>query len=56
VKQKISNCFGTFSGAEIYARIEGFISTARKHSRNVFSELYSTFEGHNFITEKITAK
>jgi len=50
VKMKISNCFRTFSGAEIYARIEGFISTARKQNRNVFSELSSTFEGHNFIT------
>ena len=50
VKQKISNCFRTFSGAEIYARIEGFVSTARKHNRKVFSELSTTFEGYNFIT------
>jgi len=50
VKQKISNCFRTFKGAEIYARIEGFISTARKNNRSIFSELCATFEGHNFIT------
>lgn len=50
VKQKISNCFRTFTGAEIYARIEGFVSTARKQNYNVFSELCTTFEGHNFIT------
>jgi transposase len=50
VKQKISNCFRTFSGAEIYARIEGFVSSARKNKRNVFLELCSTFEGYNFIT------
>ena len=50
VKQKISNCFRTFKGAEIYARIEGFVSTARKHDCNVFSELCTTFEGHNFLT------
>ena len=50
VKQKVSNCFRTFKGAEIYARIEGFISTARKNQRNVFSELCTTFEGHNFLT------
>jgi transposase len=50
VKQKVSNCFRTFTGAEIYARIQGFVSTARKHNRNVFSELCTTFEGHNFIT------
>jgi len=51
VKQKISNCFRTFAGAEIYARIEGFVSTSRKNNRNVFSELCTTFEGHNFITK-----
>jgi len=56
VKQKISNGFRTFSGAEIYARIEGFVSTARKHNRNVFSELCTTFEGHNFITREYPAK
>ncbi|HUX55567.1 MAG TPA: IS66 family transposase [Bacteroidales bacterium] len=50
VKQKISNIFRTFKGAEIYARIEGFISTARKNQRCVFTELCTTFEGHNFIT------
>ncbi len=35
---------------EIYARIEGFVSTARKHNQNVFSELCTTFEEHNFIS------
>lgn len=50
VKQKISNCFRTVNGAEIYACIECFISTARKQNRNVFSELCATFEGSNFIT------
>jgi len=51
VKQKISNCFRTFTGAEIYARIEGFVSTARKQNRNVYSELCDTFKGYNFITK-----
>lgn len=51
VKQKISNCFRTFTGAEIYVRIEGFVSTARKHDRNVYSELCDTFKGYNFITK-----
>ena len=50
VKQKISNCFRTVKGADIYARIEGFVSTARKNNRNVFLELCATFEGRNFIT------
>ena len=54
VKMKISNSFRTFHGAEVYARIESFISTARKHNRNVFSELRNTFEGHNFLTDSIS--
>ena len=49
VKQKISNCFRSFSGAEIYARIEGFVSTTRKQDGNVFSELCNTFDGYNFL-------
>jgi len=52
IKQKISNCFRTFTGAEIYARIEGFVSTTRKQNYNVFSELCATFDGSNFITGK----
>ena len=50
-KQKISNSFRSFRGAEYYARIEGFISTARKNNKNIFNELSSTFDGTNFITE-----
>jgi len=50
IKQKISNSFRTFKGAEIYARIEGFISTSRKNQCNAFKELCTTFEGYNFIT------
>lgn len=53
VKQKISNCFRTFKGAEIYARIEGFVSTSRKHNRNVFAELCHTFDGYNFVTDEV---
>ncbi|MHC1775970.1 MAG: IS66 family transposase [Lentimicrobium sp.] len=53
VKQKISNCFRSFKGAEIFARIEGFVSTSRKQKRNVFSELCHTFDGYNFVTEGV---
>lgn len=49
IKMKVSNCFRTFNGAEIYARIESFISTARKNNRNIFEELCDTFDGHNFL-------
>ncbi len=50
VKLKVSNCFRTFEGAEIYARIASFVSTARKHDRNIYTELCTTFSGHNFLT------
>ena len=50
VKLKISNCFRTLEGADIYARIVSFISTARKNNRNVYSELYTAFSGRNFLT------
>ena len=49
-KLKIAGCFRTFTGLEIYARLQSFISTTRKHQRNVFDELVATFEGKNFLT------
>lgn len=42
-KQKVSNCFRTLHGAQIYARIQGFISTARKQEQNVFIILKQSF-------------
>lgn len=56
IKQKVSNSFRSFKGAEYYARIEGFISTARKNNKNIFNEICSTFEGYNFITQLEAAK
>ena len=49
VKQKVSNTFRTLSGAENYARIQGFISTIRKHKLNVFEELINVFDGNSII-------
>jgi transposase len=49
VKQKVAMSFRTFKGAEIYARIQGFISTARKHHQNSFSLLCALFQGHNIV-------
>lgn len=50
IKLKISNVFRSKNGADYYARIQGFISTARKNSKNILEELYNTFNGYNFIT------
>lgn len=49
-KLKIAGCFRTFTGLEIYARVQSFVSTTRKHQRNVFDELVATFEKGNFLT------
>lgn len=38
-KQKVAGCFRTLQGAEIYARIQAFISTLRKQEKNVFQSL-----------------
>ncbi|MDR2144861.1 MAG: IS66 family transposase [Tannerella sp.] len=50
IKMKVSNCFRSFEGAEHYARIASFISTARKNKHNIFEEIYHSFCGFNFLT------
>jgi hypothetical protein len=42
---KVSGCFRTQYGAEIYARIQSFISTVRKLQFNPFNELYTVLSG-----------
>ena len=49
VKQKVSGCFRTFEGAERFACIRGYISTARKNSRNIFEAIGDAFLGNPFI-------
>jgi transposase len=49
-KIKISGCFRSTDGANHYARIQSFISTARKQQKSVFKELINTYQGANFIT------
>jgi len=55
IKQKVAGSFRTLEGAQIYARIHGFISTTRKHQFSIFKELQSTFEGENFLTKSQTS-
>lgn len=42
-KQKISGGFRTSAGAECFARIRGFISTARKQGWNILDSIQATF-------------
>ena len=54
-KQKIAGSFRTLEGAKIYARVFGFISTARKHQLSVFKELKLAFSGKTFLIEAHTS-
>lgn len=47
-KQKVSGCFRSERGASSFARIRGFISTARKQGRSVFAELSNAIQGRAF--------
>ena len=44
-KMKVSGCFRTHYGAEIYARVQSFLSTVRKLHFNPFNELYTVLSG-----------
>jgi len=46
VKQKISGSFRTEEGANIFARIRGYISTLKKQALNVLDALTSAFRGN----------
>ena len=43
IKQKISNSFRSQKGAANYARIQGFVSTVRKHKMKVFQAIVNIF-------------
>lgn len=51
VKQKVSGCFRTTAGAKRYARIQSFISTARKQQQQVFQQIKQALSGTTFLTK-----
>jgi transposase len=48
IKQKMNGGFRAASGTQSYCRINSFISSLRKQSRQVFQELLSVIEGKRF--------
>jgi len=54
VKQKVSGSFRTREGAQTFAQIRGYISTARKNTVNIFEALSKAFEGTPFIPAPFT--
>ena len=49
IKQKVSGAFRTRTGAETFCAIRSYISTVRKHGRNVIDAIYDALTGHPFI-------
>lgn len=45
VHQKISGCFRSIEGAEMFCRIRGFLSTCRKQNVSASQALALVFEG-----------
>jgi transposase len=49
VRQKISGCFRTLQGAQIFCRIRSYLSTSRKQGRNVWEAIQMAVIGRPFI-------
>ena len=45
LKQKISGCFRTLKGGQIFYRIRSYISTARKQGWNIWNALAEAIRG-----------
>jgi len=49
VKQKISGCFRTLFGAQVFARIRSYLSTCRKQGRNLWEASHQLVIGQPFM-------
>ena len=51
VKQKISGCFRTLAGAQVFARIRGYLSTCRKQGHNLWEACQRLVLGQPFMPQ-----
>lgn len=49
VKQKISGCFRTLAGAQVFARVRSYLSTCRKQGHNLWDACYRLAIGQPFM-------
>jgi transposase len=48
-KQKVSGCFRSQEGGQMFLRTRGYISTARKNAINPLDALANVFKGNPFV-------
>lgn len=51
VKQKVSGCFRTLMGAEVFVANRGYLSTARKQGQNILQAIQAAFDNRPFIPQ-----
>ena len=52
VKLKISGCFRSVGGLDVYCRLRSYLSTARKNGVGAFKALVDAFKGRPFIIQQ----
>lgn len=53
IREKISGCLRTLFGAQVFARIRGYLVTARKNAVNMLEALKRAFNGEPFTLEQM---